>query len=568
MGGSCEHTFTPDRSYVGDDSYEHKGGDNSDDNRWQLTEDTPGVRDGTWFCPHDAVDGHEKCIYHLPVEQRPEGRSATDSFLRTVRSIDESDDRHRRRRKLQFVDAVFDEFDLRGEVVGGNVNYFIDLSYAEIRNAEFTDARFTQPIRLTRAHFPDPTWFRQSEFEQFASFRFARFESDVRFRGTTFHAPAHFKGATFESDAWFWYSVFRRFVIFRRASFEGVAYFRGADFVNYARFSQVDFHDEVTFKLAEFGDDADFIQTRFLGDHTFYQAAFDRTTDFSDIVVDGAMDLTDASFTTLNITPDSIRGSVQYVDLSDSEISDGELGQPTAGDIVYDLENSTVGSVDFTTPGDGGIIEHIRFVRTAYDGFEFENDALDPQSSDWRLHTVFDESVLPAEKQGTPSAKVLTETYLNAKNGAKQTGNNTAIGKFYYKEMTYRRKHIVAPISNLGSRPLSVSTWLNSLKAGGAWLRHSILALTTGYGERPDRVIGSSIGVVVLFAAAYTRTITPPPTLDEAALFSLQSFITFIYGPVPRDTNRTVAMLSTVEGFVGAFFVALFVYAFTRRLTR
>jgi uncharacterized protein YjbI with pentapeptide repeats len=557
MPEQCRHTFTPEYDDTPED--DHTGGDDAGDDRWRVDDSTPGVVDGTWRCPHDAVPGEHKCIFHLPVEDRPADRDARDAFLACVRSATDVETRDERRRRLQFIDATFDGFDLSGEVIGGGVNFAIDLSHADLRGLDFTDASFRQPLRLTAVRVSEPAWVRQTEFRQRVGMRYARFEDEVRFRETEFTAPAHFAHATFETDVWFRDAVFHRVATFRNTTFRGHACFRGVDFFAYVRVSQATFHDEVTFKLAEFGDDVDFIDTTFHDAHRFTGAEFDRTTDFTGVSVAGPMDLSAASLQTLRMTPDELGADAQYVDLSGSTIRAGELRQPSDGAILYDAADATLGEVAFTHPDGAPVVEYVRLVRTTYEQFEFGSDDLHPHSTDWRIHTVFDESILPPDRRGPLSPDTLRETYLKAKNGAKHAGDSTAVGAFYYQEMTYRRKHLAASVLDGTAPPITT---------GSRWLRNATLMTVTGYGERPLRIVGFSGLLVVGFAGVFGVVLSPPPTAVDAVLFSFQSFITFIVGFSPQETSPLVTALSAVEGFLGAFFVALFVYAFTRRLTR
>ncbi|WP_435117716.1 pentapeptide repeat-containing protein [Halolamina sp. C58] len=553
----CVHTFTPEYPEFRD--YDHKGDDEAGQYRWLLDESVPGVEDGTWSCPHDAVPGHEKCPFHLPVAERPPELDATAAFLDAVAAAGELESREARRRRVQFVDATFEAFDIAGEVLDAGTSHYINLSHADIAGADLRDTVVRQPIRFAHATFEGPSSFRDAVFDGNVGMRDATFTGPARFRGATFRRPFNVKHGTFEDDAWFWYTVFRRHAIFRDTEFRAYAYFRGVDFDNYARFSQAHFHDEAWFKLGEFGDDADFIDAQFDGPHSFVDAEFERTTDFSGVNAGGSMDLSGTHLENLQMTPDRVEGDPQYVDLSESVVEAGELGQPNEGKILYDAERATLGDVAVTTPDSEPVIEHVRLVATTFDGFEFESDDMDPQVAGWRIHEVFDESVLPEERRGPLPPETLRETYLNAKNGAKQVGNTTAVGQFYYKEMTYRR-HRLAELVRSGRG--------DGLRTVFDWLRNATLMAVTGYGEYPLRIVGSSIAVVLGFAGLYDQLGAGETSAIEAVLFSFQSFITFIVGTPPQETTRLVAVASIVEGFTGAFFVALFVYAFTRRLTR
>lgn len=557
MGGQCSHTFSPD--YPDFREYKRSGDDDDNRNRWLLDEGVPGVEDGTWSCPHEVVTGFDKCPFHLPVADRPSDLDVTAEFLQRIEASKELDSRTAKRRTLQFIDATFESFDIAGEILDPDTNYGINLAHATLAGVNLTDTRVNQQIRFSHAKFEGPSHFRNAQFNGFIGMRDAEFYGPTRFRGATFERPFNIKHGTFHDDVYFWYTVFRRHANFRDVDFHGYAYFRGVDFDNYARFSQARFRDDAFFKLGEFGDDADFIDAQFDGPHSFIDAEFSRTTDFSGVTASGPMDLSGATLETLEMTPDRIESATQYVDLSGSVIEAGELGQPNKGAILYDATQATLGNVAVTTPRDEPVIEHIRLLSTDFDGFEFENDDMDPETAGWQLHTVFDSSLLPEERRVRPSPAALRETYLKAKNGAKQVGNTEAAGHFYYKEMTHRRKHLA---------DLVKSGQGDGLQTGFAWLRNMTLNIVTGYGEHPLRVIGTSVGAVIGFAALYDLVGGADTSVIDSTLFSFQSFITFIVGSPPQDTTQVVAVISSVEGFLGAFFIALFVYAFTRRLDR
>lgn len=555
MVQQCTHTFTPE--YPDFLDYAVEGTDDEKRNRWVLDESVPGVEDGTWSCPHDSVPDEEKCPFHLPVEDRPADVDATAEFLDRLESVAGIDDRYERRRHVQFVDATFESFDVSGEILDSGITHYLNLSHAEIHDADLTHTKVRQPIRFAHAQFVGTSRLRSATFEGKVCMRNVTFSGSVRLRGAVFQRSFVARHGTFEDEVQFWFTRFDKHAIFKDADFYEYAYFKAVDFDNYVRFSEARFHDDAWFELAEFGDDADFEQTRFDGEHSFIDAEFERTTNFSGITAAGPMDLSGASIEELQILPDGIREATQYVDLSESVVESGELSQPPEGDILYDFERATLGEVEMTTPNDEPIIDHIRLVRTSFDRFEFENDDMDPQAAGWNIHDVFDESLLPERRRGLLSAETLLDTYLKAKNGAKEAGNTTAVGAFYYKEMTYRRKHLSELITTGDG---------DGLRTAFDWVRNSSLMVVMGYGEYPLRIVGSSMATVLAFAAVYTQL--QDISLTDSVLFSFQSFITFIVGSPPQDTSQLMAALSAFEGFTGAFFIALFVYAFTRKLNR
>lgn len=557
MSEQCVHTFTPDYPEFRD--YAYMGSDGEKRRRWLLGDSVPGVEEGTWSCPHDVVPGYSKCPFHLPPQERPPDLHVTAEFLQQIEAAQQLKTQTARRRKVQFIDATFESFDIAGEDLDTGSGHYINLAHATISDPDLTNTRVRQPIRFAHTTFEGTSRFRDAMFGGNVGMRNATFLGPVRFRGATFNGPFNARHATFVDDAYFWYTIFRRHAVFQDVDFQKYAYFRGVDFDNYARFSQAHFHDEAWFKLGEFGDDADFIDTQFDGPHSFIDAEFDRTTNFSGVQAAGPMDLSGATLETLQMTPDEIGTDTQYVDLSESVIKEGQLGQPEDGSILYDAKRATLGDVAVTTPGNESVIDHIRLIATNFDGFEFESDDLDPETAGWRIHTVFDESVLLGDDRETLSPETLRETYLKAKNGARQAGNTAAAGHFYYKEMHYRRKHLAdLVLSNEG----------DGARTGFAWLRNSVLWGVTGYGEYPLRVIGSSVAIAMGFAGLYGLFGEGEGSVSNLVLFSFQSFITFIVGSPPQETTQAVATLSIIEGFTGAFFIALFVYTFTRRLNR
>ena len=138
-----------------------------------------------------------------------------------------------------------------------------------------------------------------------------------------------------------------------------------------------------------------------------------------------------------------------------------------------------------------------------------------------------------------------------------------AAGAFYYREMSYRR-HRHRELLMDGTRRVS-----KRLYDANRYLRNAVLWSTTGYGEKPGRVIGASVGSICVFALVYAGLLMgQSSTVMEVLLLSIQSYVTFVLGPAPVNSSIIVKVVSAVQGFVGAFLVALFVFTFTRRLNR
>lgn len=553
---TCNHTFEVPQ-------FDLPGDDRDDGRRWMLTEDVPGVSDRVWHCAHESISGQDTCFFHTDPDDRPEGYDETRLFLNTLEKAANESSRFESRRLLQFIDAEFTELSLRGVTVGTEQNHAINLAAATIGESDWTDARFVQPIRFSHATFLDELTARDVYFERVVGFRNATFESRANFRGAVFQAPVFLKHARFTGDSSFWYARFDSHANLRCTVFENRAEFKTADFADYANFTGAEFNGQTVFELVEFDDDAEFQSATFGGTHDFHGAVFNRVTDFSGVVVDGPLDLSAATFVDLRLSPKSAGVTDRCIDLRECEIDSGSLDQPKDGKLLYDLTDATVGDVQFTTPNGGAIADRVRFVRTRFNGFVFENDDLKPAAMGWKLCDVFDDQLLAPESREGPSTEARRQTFLNAKNGAQQTGNETAASAFFYRELTYRRQWY-AELAQNADLPLIDRLW-NATR----WLRNGTMMLLTGYGERPDRVIYASLLTVSLFAGIYSLLLpTDEATAIDHLIFSFQSFVAFVPGTGIEESVQTVELVSSLQAFVGAFFIALFVFTFTRRINR
>lgn len=104
--------------------------------------------------------------------------------------------------------------------------------------------------------------------------------------------------------------------------------------------------------------------------------------------------------------------------------------------------------------------------------------------------------------------------------------------------------------------------------AAGRWLANMMLHLTSGYGERPWRVITTSGLVIIGFAVVFyglSPMLYDTPT--EYFILSIGGFVTLILGNINVE-NALVNLLVQFEGFLGAFLIALFVFTLTRSIHR
>lgn len=172
----------------------------------------------------------------------------------------------------------------------------------------------------------------------------------------------------------------------------------------------------------------------------------------------------------------------------------------------------------------------------------------------------------------------LETIYRNLKQNMQHYGDYSAAGEFYFREMECRKESM--------KKKRFSANWFKSFG-------YSLLKYTCGYGEKPFLVIRSSLliialGAILFFFCGVARTGTDVPqerdsvidySLDSLSLnkttlldfgyciyYSVVTFTTLGYGDIhPLGLSHIFASL---EAFTGAFFMALFVLVFGRKMMR
>lgn len=115
----------------------------------------------------------------------------------------------------------------------------------------------------------------------------------------------------------------------------------------------------------------------------------------------------------------------------------------------------------------------------------------------------------------------------------------------------------------------------------GRWARSKAASVTVRYGERPSRVVGAGLAVIVLFGLVYPFRMLEGPdgevvsypglsvevlsVLGESLYFSA---VTFATGSTAHHAVGLGQLLAALEGFIGVLAFALLVYSFARRASR
>lgn len=155
------------------------------------------------------------------------------------------------------------------------------------------------------------------------------------------------------------------------------------------------------------------------------------------------------------------------------------------------------------------------------------------------------------------------EIYRNLRLNAEIRGHFNNTGAFFHKEMIMRRQQL--------------PRW------SSARLLSKLVDVFCGYGERPDRVIISSLILIVFCAIGFFFSGVNGPdgeivfsstasyaenlrALLTCCYYSVVTFTTLGYGDiVPIGWTR---LLAAFEAFTGAFTVALFVVVFVKKMAR
>ena len=561
-----------------------------------------------WRCPHhkftqtDGSDGgYDFCPFHLghkpnhgltvledtaelcvwlitgSTEQAP-GLGTLPSKLRNYAERENNSGRFETGERTQFIGAVFEGFQFDYRTIDAVSNAPVDLREATVNKvASFQNASFEQPLLLSGAVFNCSTTFFDTTFADRAEFQQTHFTRDTDFLRATFDAWAGFRGATIEGEANFRGVNFDYGIFAMNMAFNGTADFMSATFAAVANFTGSTFRRGAVFSSTQFLGNATFREVSFSGpvklsdnfiDDTDVDERWQRITVddrrvqdaavvFRNLTCEGKLKLIDASIDgDVYIASSTMGGAVVATDLSvkngpielnftGSEVISGHIA--ASSELVkYNFSETTLGELEI---GDNSV-DSVQFSKTTFDGFDFGKHLDLFVSMDWQLHS----------EQASPSE--CENTYLRAKNGAKQVGESRAVSEFYFLELRHRRAGYLKLIRN-------TFPGFQALKASTKLFGNLTLAVICGYGERPLRPVVASVGVVGVFAVLYATigVSLPYEGATKYLTFSLESFVALLVGQ-PDTTSSITSLLIAIEGFLGAFMIALFVFSFTRSVSR
>jgi len=507
------------------------------------------LEDGQWHCPHDTDGDSTFCIFHRNTEEK-DSEAVAEALIELVNS--DANQRGRARENRRFIGARLSALPVDNAVLGEGSNYPIDFRYSRVDDAlDIEYATFSAPVFLDgsdiasisahgstfekRVEAPDAIFhsfdFQSAAFEDRANFRNTRFgdgslfnicfNERAVFRQATFDFPAHFDNGAFVSEA-----------IFTRCRFESIAVF-----------DDVEFHAASLFRNSELTADISFQNATFHGE--------------------------------LQFVPASVESDDIKIRFQGSRINAGELTYRQEAPVIFVLREATLGPVDIGAPEGPPNLDNYWFLDTSFEGFDFADYTDTLIARNWLIHPLAEDipstdsivvshlpflrrarqtlrlwRVRPLEDIDT-SPGLLRATYLRAKNGAKEVGDNTASAEFFLHEMRYKRK---AYFTGSNRSRLSMLRWILN------WGYN----LTAGYGERPFRTVVFSFVIILLFGWLYT--LISAVSYREGVAFSVQAFVALVLG-APTSSGR-LSIAAATEAFVGAFMIALFVFTLTRSVRR
>ncbi|WP_254532917.1 hypothetical protein [Natrinema gelatinilyticum] len=376
---------------------------------------------------------------------------------------------------------------------------------------------------------------------------------------TYIDGPVHLDNATLEGQSRVNTVVFSDRVFLRDATV-GTLLVSGATFEQAAEFDGTTF-DRAEFRSTMFCETSEFEATTF-ETLVFSPNQSPRYMNFQNVTIADEF----------RFAPEAKSDTtVKWVDLRASQLPAGKLMQPEAGAVVYDLAGAQIDDVSLEAPSCEHLLGWYNFRRTTFDGFDFGDYRHELDKANWRLHELnptaeqVRRSVDDVPEPSPEQPDVLEITYLKARMAAADRGDNEAASRFFRQEMRWRRQRH-------WSRTLSSHSTKHRLQGLRRGSYNWLLGALTGHGELSRRAIYSSVIIIVAFAVIYRMTYTSAfgasTAIHDYLIFSAQTFITFLLGTTPTSSPLGLRILTVIEGFAGAFFVALFVFTLTRSVIR
>lgn len=582
---------------------------------------------GRWTCPHDAAEGEELCVFHLPVD-RKDDQKVVDEFLNRLAEASGPPRDEAERRKLQFVGAEFGDFDLsechsglsveEGEIFlscaafAGNVTWFsepLNLAHVHFEGAsfgsstDFSHATVAANVNFDRTMFGAKADFSSTAFGGYTSFQLTTFRDGADFSDAVFRGLTSFEGVEFKDKVDFERVTFRavtdpeRLKIedidtrFTRATFQSGPLFRKAVFEGNTDFRQVEFH-AANFAHAEFKGDVFFRSSECKEAAEFSDAVFSSTASFSRFDIGlGGDDLLDESAGTASFLRAQFDGEIdfrganlEHASLSRIDLTDARFGGARLCNANLEatlLSRSNLSGADLrgaklsqAVLGDVQINDSTTFL-----GHPSEDTDTSPHTFSAirsRPTCVYDPHYGPDQESNEESdVDKAKSVYRTLEELGSRAARPRLQARCFVRRQDLHKDGYEQDVKTANS-------WEERLIASARYSRAKVARATLLYGESPWRVIAYSLGIILGFALlfplggwmkpesgspiTYAQIVSNPVEFANSVYYSTLTFTALGFGDFrPVGFGR---VLTTIETGLGAVLLALLVFILGRRAAR
>lgn len=491
--------------------------------------------------------------------------------------------------KANFTEMSTEDVDMHGSTFHGEATFeSVNIDGDIIINCEFySDVSFKYGVFNGECNFGESIFSGKADFE---GTKFMHRPNNgslcTDFNGAIFKSECIFKFTTFSSCG-FSDVVFQGSSYFQGSTFIGSAIFDGAEFKKTSNFTDSKFKSDADFKESVFRSDAVFEDVNFNGDGditskgtTFNRCKFNENLMFSGSEFSGAsfslvevsndVDLSECHFSSLSIELIS-DGAELYVDMHSSTILDGIIELSKDSIIPYDLTKAKLGTVSIKgNPVQYELLDYFRICLTEFESFNFSNHNDYFSRNNWNIHTFNYDNLNPDVKL---TFDKIEETYLKAKNNAKETGNRKAATEFEFKRNVFNRRKNLKRVFDK-TEPVGILTRISNLASAA---ENIFMEKTCGYGSRLSRVGAFTILTPFVYAFIYwlggtfrttagsIHSETPLLALGENIYYSFITFTSVGYGNNAPIGIGAKAMAAS-EGVFGGVVIALLIYTLSKRV--
>jgi hypothetical protein len=612
---------------------------------WEHKHPTDVISD-EWHCPYESESNSEYCLIHQPIDKKNKNR--VEEWVRTLLAENPDQDLFPLfggkfeeldvgslipKNSVKYTALLFQNCEFYGGIA---------LSRSELRvTVDFTGSIFFEDFRINDLILRgdlilDDTRFYSGDADDPCLIVFnSELDGDVSFEGSIFHSPIHMTESSLKDDFSAKSAIFCSMATFQMCEFHNEAIFSRAKFTDdlseyCASFYDSQFMGQVSLMKSKFFGSSTWQDAEFESDLLFTHSSFDDTLHLHRIDVQGNLslsntelpsliDLNNTHIAEIQLSRVEVPSTGTRINFLESHIAKGKLLQPNAGKLYSDFSGGEIGDVKFSPDRSLSLLnpfEHIftdnkindnpfkfsRFFKTRFSGFQFGDYDAYFEDLDWTIHEIRGKDLTQVsyefqiergdEKEETievggevmkPSA--LASTYLSAKNGAADVGDEVASSRFFIKEMEYRRKYYWRKLIDSTQNGSISGRIFATLNWGSRWLINIIWKMF-GYGEKVWL-----ISVYILFVIMTSGLIYPAiggieinnqvldyskgsiskfgygEILVQSLYFSLTTFTAFGYGDYLPNGELSQS-LAIFESLSGIFLIPLLIFTLGRKVSR